>query len=103
MRTLCLPPAAPIRPEALAAVIYISADLFISPSAARANRRRVRGILRENKGFAPRGTGRRPMQGISCPIGAHSAAVLTHTDKSPRSAFSPAAEVLAFFSPRGLL
>jgi len=53
------------------AVIYISADLFISLRVRACESAPHREILRENKRFAPRGAvAAAPKQGVSCPIGA---------------------------------
>jgi hypothetical protein len=52
-------------------VIYISADLFISPRVLTGEWAPHREILRENKRFAPRGAMQAtPKRGISCPIDA---------------------------------
>jgi len=77
---------------ATAAVIYIPADLFISPHAPRVRTGAAsRDSARKHAVRAARGhSGGGAKQVVLCPIGARLAPLSTPFDKSSPSAFSPA-------------
>jgi len=73
------------------AVIYISADAFISPRMRTPKAARHREILRENKPFALRGPWpRRPKQAVLCPLGGGFVPDSARFDKSWHGAYSAA-------------
>jgi len=79
------------------AVIYISADSFISPRMRTPKSARHREILRENKPFALRWPWpRRPKQAVLCPLGG---GFVPDSINHGMGRIRLRAEVLAVFSP----